>query len=372
VVGAGFAGAVIARLLAEAGHFVDVIDSRWHIGGNAYDEVDGNGVRVHKYGPHLFHSKNMSVVDWLRRFGEFVPYVHRVRALLPSGLMAPLPVNLDTVNAVFGTAYETAAEVKAHLERVALPIFEPKNAAEDLYSRIGRELTDLLFRPYSWKMWRLELEDMDAAVVKRVPLYFDRSDSYFAADEVQMLPRDGYTGVFERIFEHENIKVVTNLGFERHLLADYDFCFNSMPIDEFFEFSLGYLPYRSIKFHHRSITAQGVGRPDWTITNFTDAEPYTRETRWDALPHHVVEDTGRFTVTTEEPCDYRDNGMERYYPVRTADGRYQALYQAYRNLAATAAPKVNFIGRCGTYQYLDMDQVINQSLISARKYLASV
>jgi UDP-galactopyranose mutase len=284
--------------------------------------------------------------------------------------MAPLPVNLDTINAVFGTRFERPEEAAAHLARVALPIAAPGNAAEYLYSRIGRELTDLLFRPYSWKMWRLELEDMDAAVVKRIPLRLDRNDSYFADDELQMLPRHGYTAIFERIFEHPGIAVATGQDFDPAMPAAYDFCFNSMPIDEYFDFSLGDLAYRSVKFHHRSIAAAGAARPAWSTTNFTDAKPYTRETRWDAMPHHLVADTGRLTATAEEPCDYRDNGMERYYPVRTADGRYQSLYQAYLKLAGAEAPKVNFIGRCGTYQYLDMDQVINQSLINARKHLA--
>ena len=207
VVGAGFAGSVHARCLAEAGYHVDVIDKRPHIGGNAYDAVDANGVRVHRYGPHLFHTKNLAVADWLRRFGEFVPYTHRVRALLPSGALAPLPINLDTVNMVFGTDYRNADEITAHLARVAVPVVSPKNAAEYLYSRIGRDLTDLLFRPYTQKMWDFELEEMDAAVVKRLPLRFDSVDGYFEDDEIQLLPRHGYTAIFDEILNHKNIGI---------------------------------------------------------------------------------------------------------------------------------------------------------------------
>lgn len=370
VVGAGFAGAVHARVLAESGYRVDVIDKRPHIGGNAYDAVDANGVRVHRYGPHLFHTKNRPIADWLRRFGALVPYSHKVRARLPSGAMAPLPINLDTVNLVFGTAYETADEVAAHLARVALPVENPANAAEYLYSRIGRDLTDLLFRPYTRKMWQFELEDMAASVVKRIPLRSDRTDTYFADDEVQMMPRDGYAALFERIFDHENISVATGLAFDPAMLAEPKFCFNAMPIDEYFGCCFGDLPYRSIRFHHRTIAADGPP-PGWSVTNFTDSGPLTRETRWDVLPHHLIRETGRRTVTAEEPCDYRDNGMERYYPVKTADDRYQGLYRRYRDLAERDAPGMDFIGRCGTYQYLDMDQVINQSLINARKFVAS-
>lgn len=366
IVGAGFAGAVHARVLAEAGYQVHVIDKRPHIAGNAYDKVDENGVRLHVYGPHLFHSKNRKVVDWISRFGVFTPYVHKVRALLPNGIYVPLPINLDTVNAVFGTRFETTEEVRAHLKSISLSIAEPVNAAEYLYANIGKELADLFFRPYTKKMWGFDLEDMSAAVVKRIPLRFDRTDTYFADDEIQVMPRDGYTALFEAIFSHQNISVSLSTPFERAIRTEYDFCFNSMPIDEYFDFRLGELPYRSLRFHHEN--AEALPQQEWSVTNFTDTGKFTRETIWHVLPHHLVHDTGRHTRTREEPCDYRDNDMERYYPVKTADGRYTALYEQYKVLAA-AEQDIQFIGRCGTYQYLDMDQVINQSLLSAERWL---
>ena len=367
VVGAGFAGAVHARVLAKAGHAVRIIDKRPHIAGNAYDHVDANGIRVHAYGPHLFHTKNIKIANWIRSFGEFVPYVHKVRAALPSGAMVPLPINLDTVNAVFKTNYQTAEQVRAHLASVALSIPEPANAGEYLNANLGRELTDLFFRPYTKKMWAMTLEETAAAVVKRIPLRFDRSDTYFADDEIQMMPREGYTKIFEAMLLHPNISVSLNLAFEKPMLKNYDFCFNAMPIDEYFEFCLGELPYRSIKFHHETLA--GLPAQGWSVTNFTGDEKFTRETAWHVLPHHVVRNTGRHTRTLEEPCGYRENNMERYYPVKTADGRYNVLYERYKALAA-AEPNISFIGRCGTYQYLDMDQVINQSLASAKKFLA--
>ena len=366
VVGAGFAGAVHARVLAEAGHKLTVIDTRQHIGGNCYDFIDENGVRVHAYGPHLLHTKNQRIVEWLKQWGEFVPYRHKVRALLPSGGLAPLPINLNTVNLVFGTNFKTAQDVEEHLRKVALPISEPQNAAEHLYSKIGRELTDLFFRPYTKKMWAMDLEEMSASVVKRLPLRFDEKDTYFADDEIQMMPRNGYTAVFDRIFAHPNIDIRLGVAFEKTMLADYEFCFNSMPIDEFFDFQLGELPYRSIRFHHRTERAREA--PEWSVVNFTDSGPFTRETMWDAIPCHRVEETGKLTISREEPCDYRENNHERYYPVKTADGRYQALYEDYKKLA-DAESQMNFIGRCGTYQYLDMDQVINQSLANVQSYV---
>jgi UDP-galactopyranose mutase len=367
VVGAGFAGAVHARVLAEAGFSVRVIDKRPHIAGNAYDHVDGNGIRVHAYGPHLFHTKNLRVIEWLKRFGEFVPYTHKVRALLLDGQAVPLPVNLDTVNAVFGTAFETADEVRAHLRTVSLPIAAPANAAEHLYANIGEQLTNLFFRPYTKKMWGLDLEEMSAAVVKRIPLRFDRNDTYFADDDVQLMPREGYTKIFESILSHDNISVALETEFSPAMAADHAFCFNSMPIDEYFGFAFGELPYRSLRFHHETVF--GLPAQDWSVTNYTGTEKFTRETAWHVLPHHVAAPTGRHTRTREEPCDYRDNNFERYYPVKTADGRYNALYETYKAHAAAERRHMAFIGRCGTYQYLDMDQVINQSLAHVHGWL---
>ena len=365
IVGAGFAGAVHARELADAGYKVEVIDQRPHIAGNAFDEVDANGIRVHRYGPHLFHTSQDNVVDWLRRFTTFLPYTHRVRAEVGDSFV-PVPVNLDTINWVFGLDLPDEAAARAFLAEQALPIAEPRNAAEFLNANIGPRLTDLFFRPYTRKMWAMELEDMDASVVKRLPIRFDRDNRYFANDRHQYLPEGGYTRIFENIFDHANIRVSTSVAYTPGMEADYLHCFNSMPIDVWFGSRLGDLPYRSIRFH--TATRENAGQRDWSVTNYTDDRKQTRETWWHCLPGHLVQDTGRQTITVEEPCDYRDNAMERYYPVKTADGRFQKLYGEYKTLAADL-PNMSFIGRCGTYQYLDMDQVINQSLVHVRNWL---
>ncbi len=367
IVGAGFAGACYARTLAEAGFAVTIIDQRDHIGGNAFDFVDENGVRRHKYGPHLFHTSNERVVEWLGRFGEWVSYEHRVRARLADGKYVPIPVNLETVNSVFGTNFTTAEAVQAHLKSVAVENSAPRNAAEYLYSQIGVQLTDLFFRPYTKKMWAMDLEEMDAAVVKRIPLRFDLEDRYFPNDKFQILPKDGYTSIFRNILEHANISVELGRKFEKSMEADYFHVFNSMPIDEYYGFDLGELPYRSIRFHHRVEDTPVAFH--WATTNFTDLGPLTRETYWSVMPNHLVEDTGRYTITAEEPCDYKDNDLERYYPVKTADGRYDQVYAGYK-ARSEAGSHVTFIGRCGTYQYLDMHQVINQSLMGAEAWLA--
>lgn len=369
VVGAGFAGAVHARTLAGHGHQVDVIDQRPHVAGNAYDFVDQNGIRRHLYGPHLFHTNNRRVVDWLARFTTFLPYEHKVRALLPSGRTVPLPVNRQTVNEVFGVNLATPQDVENYIARLIVPNSHPTNAAEYLYGRIGRTLTDLFFRPYTRKMWQHDLEDMDASVVQRLSFTWNDEDRYFPKDKYQFLPEHGYTRVFDTILDHPEIRVTLGMPFSKAMEADYDHVFNSMAIDEYFDHCHGELPYRSIRFHTMTEPArEGIAAPLSSVVNFTHDLPLTRETHWHLLPNHLIEQTGRRTKTSEEPCDYRDNARERYYPVKTADNRYQELYRKYKAEADTME-RMNFIGRCGTYQYLDMDQVINQSLTSVQHFL---
>ncbi len=366
VVGAGLAGAVYARTLAEAGHAVTVIDKRPHIAGNCYDEVDANGVVVHHYGPHIFHTSNLRVAEWLSRFTEWVPYEHRVVARLPDGRLLPLPVNLDTVNGLFGLDLSTSEQVSAHLKSVSVAR-EPIGNAEDwLYGNIGPDLTNLFFRPYTQKMWDRDLSELSEKIVQRIKIRFDREPRYFPNDSFQFMPAGGYTKMIGNILNHKGISILLREVFSPAMLHAYDFCFNSMPIDEYFNFELGELPYRSIRFHVHDHAAADA--PDHVVINYTDAGPFTRETWWHNMPGHHAIDTGRVTRTVEEPCDYKDNNLERYYPVMTSDGRYGEIYQRYRALASGLG-NIAFIGRCGTYQYLDMDQVVNQSLAGVEKWL---
>ena len=363
IVGAGFAGAVHARILAEAGCHVNVIDKRSHVGGNAFDHVDDTGIRIHRYGPHLFHTSNAAVVDWLSRFTAWVPYEHKVRAKTADRFV-PLPINRDTVELVFDRSFATEADLTEFLERIRVRK-EVRNSADYLHATIGETLTDLLFRPYSRKMWGLDLEELDASVVKRVAPRLDRDDRYFAADRFQMMPTAGYTPLFEAMLDHPRISVSLDTAFDKAMLADAEACFNSMPIDEFFDFRYGALPYRSIRFHHRAAPRD---TRDWAVTNYTDDSAFTRETHWYVIPLHDDKSSTEVTITVEEPCDYRDNDLERYYPVKDADGAYREAYLKYTALA-DAEPDLTFIGRCGTYAYLDMDQVVNQSLAGARRWL---
>jgi UDP-galactopyranose mutase len=328
IVGAGFSGAVIARELAEAGHRVTIIDQRNHIGGNAYD-YDHEGIRIHKYGPHLFHTNNKEVVDWLSKFTEWVDYKHKVKAQLDDGTYVTLPVNRETKEIV------------------------------------GEEnILDTFFRPYTLKMWGKTLDELDPSIINRIPTRDDDNELYFPNDEYQMMPKDGYTKLFENIFKHKYIKVFTGTKFSTSMEKKYDHVFNSMPIDEYFKYKHGELPYRSIKFHHKTVPMARV-LPTATV-NFTHDGPYTRVTEWKNIPNHG-KDPKQTIITYEEPCDYKDNNKERYYPVKDVDGVNRETYKKYKEMVDT--DRMTFIGRCGMYVYVDMHQAISSALATAKRFL---
>ena len=329
VVGAGFSGAVVARECAAAGHLVKVIDKRDHIGGNAYDYIDDNGIRIHKYGPHLFHTNNKKVVQWLSQFTEWVPYQHKVKAQLNDGTYVTLPVNKETKEIV------------------------------------GEEnVLDIFFRPYTKKMWDKSLDELDPSIINRVPIRDDDNELYFPNDEYQMMPKNGYTEIFKNILNHSNIEVECNVEFHQSMEEEYDYVFNSMPIDMYFNYDYGELPYRSIKFHN-VVLQQPKVLPTATV-NFTHDGPYTRVTEWKNIPAHGENDYTT-VLTYEEPCDYKDNDYERYYPVKDIEGTNRETYKKYKE--RVNEDKMTFIGRCGMYVYVDMHQAISSSLATARRFL---
>ncbi len=277
-----------------------------------------------------------------------------------------MPVNLDTVNAVFGKSLETPEDVLAELAARAIPRDPVSNAEDHLYATIGSELTNLFFRPYTKKMWGMELCQTAVSVVKRLRIRHDRDDRYFSDDIFQALPSEGYSAMFDRMLDHENIDIRLEYGYRSGMENSYDFCFNSMPIDEYFNFEFGELPYRSVKFH--LIDRSRDSAESHTTLNYTDDEPFTRETLWHNISTLDVKPSSSVIATVEEPCDYKQNDMERYYPVKTADNRYEIILERYKSLS-DAHKNMTFIGRCGTYQYLDMHQVVNQALTTSRKWL---
>jgi UDP-galactopyranose mutase len=396
VVGAGFAGAVVARELADSGQWeVIVVDKRGHVGGNAYDYINDLGIRVHEYGPHLWHGNSDAAQEWASRFTEWVPYKHYVHARLPDGRNVPLPINADTIEAVFGEeftkfansnpayldytddsmmfvngysplAYESFIKSKC----VEIDPSQVTNSREHVESSVGKELCELLFAPYTKKMWDMDLSDLPASVAARIPTKTDNDPYYFPKDKHQCLPKDGYTAMFQKIFDHKNI--ITLLGVSREGISEsnqtkFDVIFTSEPIDTYYKCDLGELPWRSIKCHvHDVPIPQALSAP---VVNFTHDGPFTRVTEWKQLPAHGGNPYWT-TLTFEEPCDYRDNGMERYYPVKTSHAvdPNRELYKRYRERAK--ADGIHFIGRCGRYVYLDMQPCVNSTLAQVRKFLA--
>jgi UDP-galactopyranose mutase len=328
IVGAGFSGAVIARELADKGYKIVIIDKRDHIAGNAYDFDNELGIKIHKYGPHLFHTNNKTVFDWLSNYTEWTPYRHKVKAILSDGRYVTLPINKETKTIV------------------------------------GEEnIIDTFIRPYSEKMWGMKLEELDPQIINRVPIRDDYNEYYFPNDEYQFMPKNGFTELFKNILNHPNINVKLNTSFEKFMEDDYDFIFNSMPIDEYYDFCYGELPYRSIKFTDINIPIPKV-LPE-TVVNFTHNGPHTRVTEWKNIPGHGTTNEWT-TLTYEEPCDYKENNMERFYPVKDIDGINRALYKKYELIINK---KVTFIGRMGMYVYLDMHQCVSSALSIAYNFL---
>jgi UDP-galactopyranose mutase len=364
IVGSGFAGATIARELSNAGGYrITVIDQRDHIAGNAFDPIDPrSGIRYHKYGPHIFHTNSRKIVEYLSRFTEWMPYRHRVQAVLTGGRGVPMPINLDTINAFYGLNLQNQVDLAAFLTSIRDPIDNPANAEEHLLSLYGRELTEVFFGRYTRKMWGLELADMPVSVVSRLPVRYGRNDNYFD-DKYQLMPAAGYQALFEKMLDHELVQVRLNMSFDKDMERDYDHVFNSMPIDDYFESTFGPLPYRSIRFEHRFGEEFPFAVP---TVNFTDEEKYTRKTSWALYPGGCGNPGDH--VTYETPCSYEDNNLERYYPIKTADGWPQRRYGQYQALARRKN-KMTFIGRCGQYQYYDMDQAVANSLMISRRFI---
>jgi UDP-galactopyranose mutase len=353
IVGAGFAGATLAERLASNGSLVLLIDRRNHIGGNAYDCHDDAGVLIHRYGPHIFHTNAKQVFDYLSRFTKWRPYQHRVRASV-DGQIVPLPINLDTVNRLYGTNY-TSEEVAAFYARRAEPI-EPCRTSEDVVvSRVGRELYEKFFRNYTRKQWGMDPSELNATVIARVPVRTNRDDRYFT-DRYQAMPLHGYTRMFERMLDHPNIRIMLNTSYRDVAdLIPFDEVVFTGPVDEFFDYRFGRLPYRSLRFEFTTYNREWV--QDVAVINYPNEYDYTRVTEF---KHLTGQEHHRTTTVTEYPCESGDP----YYPIPCTEA--EELYRRYRTLAEET-PGVHFAGRLGTYRYYNMDQVVAQALTLAAK-----
>ncbi|HEY0737115.1 MAG TPA: UDP-galactopyranose mutase [Herpetosiphonaceae bacterium] len=349
IVGAGFAGSVLAERLANgANQRVLICDVRPHIGGNAYDCYDDAGVLIHKYGPHIFHTNSREVFEYLSRFTAWRQYQHRVRACV-DGQLVPMPINLDTINQIYGLNL-TAFQVEEFLASVAEPRAQIRTSEDVVVSKVGRELYEKFFRGYTRKQWGLDPSELDASVTARVPTRTNRDDRYFT-DTYQAMPLHGYTRMFERMLSHPNIKIMLNTDYsEIQGVIPYREMIYTGPIDAFFDYEYGKLPYRSLEFKFETHDTELYQSAP--VINYPNDYAYTRVTEFKYL-------TGQVHPKTSIVYEYPQAEGDPYYPVPRAENT--EIYEQYKALAQ-ATPNVRFVGRLATYRYYNMDQVVAQAL----------
>ena len=361
VVGAGFAGSVIAeRIASQLGKRVLVLERRGHIGGNTYDELDEAGILVHRYGPHIFHTNAAEVFAYLSDFTDWRPYEHRVLAQV-RGVLVPIPINRTTINRLFGLDLSDDGAVEAFYRSRSEPGAIPRTSEDVVVRTVGRELYELFFRGYTRKQWGLDPSQLDASVTARVPARTNEDDRYFT-DRFQAMPAAGYTALFERLLANPRIEVRTGVDF--HEVADtldYHQLIYTGPIDAFFSYRFGRLPYRSLRFEFETVQTDRF-QPTGTV-NYPDASvPYTRISEFKHM-------TGQASDATTIVREYPTADGEPYYPIPRPMNR--ALFERYAALAA-ATPRVQFLGRLGTYKYYNMDQVVAQALATFRRLAAEL
>ncbi len=354
IVGAGFAGSVLAERLARGlNQRVLIVDRRPHIGGNAYDRYDDAGILIHPYGPHIFHTNSAEIFDYLSQFTEWRPYQHRVLASV-DGQLLPLPINLDTVNRLYGLNL-TSFEMDKWLESVAEKKERVQTSEDVVVSKVGRDLYNKFFRGYTRKQWALDPSELDASVTARVPTRTNRDDRYFA-DTYQAMPLQGYTRMFERMLDHPNIKVMLNTDYREVVdLLPWKHMVYTGPIDAFFNYRHGKLPYRSLEFRHVNVPQeqfQAVG-----TVNYPNDYAYTRISEF----KHI---TGQRAATTSIVYEYPRAEGDPYYPVPRPENA--ATYRKYES-DAEALTNVTFVGRLATYKYYNMDQVVGQALAAFKR-----
>jgi UDP-galactopyranose mutase len=357
IIGAGFAGSVLAeRLATEDDAKVLVVEKRNHIGGNAYDFYNDDGILIHKYGPHIFHTNSERVFNYLSRFTQWRPYEHRVLTSV-DGQLVPMPINADTLNKLYGLNL-TCLQVDDFLSTVAEERPEIKTSEDVVVSRVGRDLYNKFFRNYTRKQWGLDPSELDASVTARVPVRTTRDDRYFT-DRFQAMPLHGYTRMFEKMLDHPNIRIMLNTDYAdiKDEVRFRELIFTG-PIDEYFDHCYGKLAYRSLQFEHR--TYDTARYQPAAVVNFPNEHAYTRATEFKYL-------TGQEHAKTSVVFEYPRSEGDPYYPIPQPQNA--ELYQKYKALAE-AMPDVHFVGRLGTYKYYNMDQVVAQAIALFEKLSA--
>ncbi len=356
IVGAGPAGCVMAQKLAETSNKrVLLIDKRPHIAGNTYDHLDAAGVMVHQYGPHIFHTNSADIFSYLSRFTAWRQYEHRVLADI-LGTLVPMPINRTTLNTLYNAGLETDEDAERFLASRAENVGEIKSSEDVVVSKIGRELYNTFFKHYSLKQWDIDPSNLDKSVTARVPTRTNLDDRYFT-DQFQAMPLDGYTKMFERMTDHPNIKIETLVDYQDvRNNVDYDHTVFTGPVDEYFNYCYGKLPYRSLQFRHETLDQEWV-QPVGTVNYPEPDVPYTRCTEYKHL-------TGQSHSKTSLTYEYGCADGDPYYPIPTAENH--EIYKRYEALAREAKD-VTFVGRLATYRYYNMDQVIGQALAAHRR-----
>ena len=356
VVGAGFAGSVISeRLAAGSDKKVLLIDRRPHVAGNAYDRHDDAGILFHQYGPHIFHTNSDEIVRYLSRFTGWRTYEHKVLASV-DGQLVPIPINRTTINMLYGLSLKTDEEAEAFLKSRAEPVEKIQTSEDVVVSAVGRELYEKFFQGYTRKQWGVDPSGLDKSVTSRVPTRTNTDDRYFN-DSFQAMPKLGFTHMFENMLDHENITIATATEYED---VKQDVLFDRLvftgPVDEFFDFRYGKLPYRSLRFEHQTHDVEQY--QPVAVVNYPHPDvPYTRISEYKHL-------TGQKHAKTSITFEYPSAEGDPYYPIPRAEN--QALYKQYEALAL-ARPDVSFVGRLATYRYYNMDQVCGQALATYRR-----
>ncbi len=361
IVGAGLSGATIAEHYARDGKKVLVIDKRNHIGGNVYDEIDEEtGIRVSKYGSHFFHTNDEEVWNYIQKFGVWKPWYHRVLADC-SGSYVSVPVNIETVNTLFGEKIQTEEEMKEWLEKETVKFpGGTKNSEETALSRVGPRLYSLLFKGYTKKQWDKGAEILEPSVLERIPVRTTFDNRYFT-DRYQALPENGFTEIVQNMLNHQNIKVRLNTDWKDVKDFSWKTIIFTGPIDVYFESSgLPKLEYRSLNFHWRRFPEKGYSQPNSAINYPSENTPFTRSIEY---KHLLYQKSDWTVVCYETSCD----DGEPYYPVPTEQNRM--LYEQYRQMAENAPGNTHFVGRLASYKYINMDQAIRNAMDYYQKYL---
>lgn len=353
VVGAGLAGSVLAERLASLNKKILLVDKRNHIGGNTFDYYNTDGILVHKYGPHIFHTNSKEVFNYLGNFTEWRPYEHRVLASV-DGMLVPIPINLNTINQLYGLNLDSS-QVDEFLASIAEKKEVIKTSEDVVVSKVGRELYEKFFRGYTRKQWNLDPSELDASVTARIPTRNNRDNRYFT-DTYQAIPLHGYTRMFEKMLANKNIKILLNTDYKEILDAiSFKKMIYTGPIDYFYDYCYGKLPYRSLEFKFETLE-QKVFQTTGTV-NYPNEHAYTRITEFKYL-------TGQKHPKTSIVFEYPKDDGDPYYPVPRPENA--ELYRRY-HLLASREQNVLFAGRLATYKYYNMDQVVAQALTLFKK-----